>query len=91
MTNSSIVNRGGARETDCKTIEELRFGTTPDRAPVYIESTSTLQVEPTVANRARRSRVKPMIMRYFFVQELLVEEGRIGMHYVVNENRQADR
>ena len=64
----------------------LGFGTRFDSVPLYIDNTSALHVD---GNRTYSSRVKPVALRYFFVQEL-VKEGRITVKYVKTEDQLAE-
>ena len=53
---------------------------------LYIDNTSALHV---VGNRTYSPRAKHIVLRYFFVQEL-VEEGNIAIHFVQTQDQIAD-
>ena len=57
---------------------ELGLDESFGRVPVYIDNTSALHF---AGNRTYSPRVKRIVLRYFFVEEL-VEEGNISIHYV---------
>ena len=57
-------------------------GTRFDSVPLHIDNTSALHV---ARNRTCSSRVKHVAPRYFFIQELVKEDG-ITVHYVKTED-----
>ena len=59
-------------------MKELGFGTRFDSVPLHLDNTSTLHV---AGNQTCSPRVKRVVLRYFFVQEL-GREGRISIDYV---------
>ena len=65
---------------------ELDFDMSFGSVPLYIDNTSALHV---AGNRTYSPRAKHIALRYFFVQEL-VEEGKVGIHYVKSESQLAD-
>ena len=66
--------------------KELGFGTRADSVPLYLDNTSTLHV---AENQTYSPRVKHVVLRYLFVEEL-AREGRISIHYVKTEYQLAD-
>ena len=54
--------------------------------PLHIDKTSARCV---AGNHAYSPRTKNIALRYFFIQELM-EEGKIGIHYVKTEDQLAD-
>ena len=61
---------------------DKRFGS----VPLYIDNTSALHV---AGNRTYSPRAKHIVLRYFFVQELVMK-GKVRVHYVKGEDQPAD-
>ena len=64
-------------------MKELGFVARFDSVSLNIDNTSALHV---AGNRTCSSRVKHVVLRYFFIQEL-VKEGRTIIHYVKTEDQ----
>ena len=59
-------------------VKELGFDTRFDSVPLHLINTSNLHI---AGNQTYSPRVKHVVLRCFFVQEL-AREGRISIHYV---------
>ena len=66
-------------------ILELIFTKSFGSVSLYIDNTSSLHV---TGNRTYSPRAKHIVLRYFFVQDLV--EGKVSTHYVKTEGRLAD-
>ncbi|CAB1120117.1 unnamed protein product [Ectocarpus sp. CCAP 1310/34] len=67
-------------------MKELGFGSEFSSAPLFIDSTATLNV---IGNQTFSGHTKHMALRFFYIRKI-VKEGRISIHYIPTEDNLAD-
>ena len=64
----------------------LGFGESFGSVPLHTDNTSALHI---AGNRTYIPRAKHIALRYYFFVQELVEEGKVGIHYVESEDQLA--
>ena len=68
-------------------MSELGYGESFGSVPLHIDNTSALHI---AGNRTYSSRAKHIALRYYFLVQELLEEGKVSVHYVKSEDQLVD-